>query len=176
MQTMPERFRRNYLWLILPALGVVFFDQLTKGMIIKSLRIYETVPVIGGFFDLVHVRNRGMAFGIMNNAESNAGIWLLVAMSSVAIVLLLVWFYRLKNEGVFVTLSLSLIMGGAVGNIIDRLRFGEVVDFLDVYIGAYHWPAFNVADAAITVGTIMIAANLFFARPTQSQPSKARNK
>ena len=168
MQPMPERIRRNYLWLILPALGVVFFDQLTKQIIINSLRIYETVPVIGGFFDLVHVRNRGMAFGIMNNAESNAGIWLLVGMSSIAIVLLLVWFLQLKHENKFVTISLSLILGGAVGNIIDRLRFGEVVDFLDVYIGSYHWPAFNVADAAITVGTIMIAANLFFARPAQS--------
>ena len=165
MQTMPERVRRNYRWLILPALGVVFFDQLTKQIIIKSLTIYETVPVIQGFFDLVHVRNRGMAFGIMNDAKSNSGTWLLLAMSSVAIVLLLVWFFRLKDEGVFFTLSLSLILGGAVGNIIDRLRFGEVVDFLDVYVGAYHWPAFNVADAAITVGTFMIAANLLFARP-----------
>jgi len=165
MQTMPERVRRNYRWLILPALGVVFFDQLTKQIIIKSLNIYETVPVIQGFFDLVHVRNRGMAFGIMNDAKSNSGTWLLLAMSSVAIVLLLVWFFRLKDEGVFFTLSLSLILGGAVGNIIDRLRFGEVVDFLDVYVGAYHWPAFNVADAAITVGTFMIAANLLFARP-----------
>ncbi|HIJ42091.1 MAG TPA: signal peptidase II [Deltaproteobacteria bacterium] len=162
---MPERVRRNYRWLILPALGVVFFDQLTKQIIIKSLNIYETVPVIQGFFDLVHVRNRGMAFGIMNDAKSNSGTWLLLAMSSVAIVLLLVWFFRLKDEGVFFTLSLSLILGGAVGNIIDRLRFGEVVDFLDVYVGAYHWPAFNVADAAITVGTFMIAANLLFARP-----------
>lgn len=167
MQTMPERVRRNYRWLILPALGVVFFDQLTKQIIIKSLTIYETVPVIQGFFDLVHVRNRGMAFGIMNDAKSNSGTWLLLAMSSVAIVLLLVWFFRLKDEGVFFTLSLSLILGGAVGNIIDRLRFGEVVDFLDVYVGAYHWPAFNVADAAITVGTFMIAANLLFARPAQ---------
>ena len=168
MQTMPERVRRNYLWLILPALGVVFLDQLTKQIIIKKLAIYETIPLIQGFFDLVHVRNKGMAFGIMNNARSNSGTWLLVAMSSVAIILLLVWFFRMKDEGVFFTLSLSLILGGAGGNIIDRLRFGEVVDFLDVYVGAYHWPAFNVADAAITVGTVMIAANLLFARPAQT--------
>lgn len=168
MQTMPERVRRNYPWLILPALGVVFFDQLTKQLIIKSLRVYESVPVIQGFFDLVHVRNRGMAFGIMNDSPSDSGMWLLLAMSFVAIALLLVWFFRMKEEGVLFTLSLSLILGGAVGNIIDRLRFGEVVDFLDVYVGAYHWPAFNVADAAITVGTFMIAATLLFARPAQS--------
>ncbi len=165
---MPERVRRNYPWLILPALGVVFFDQLTKQLIIKSLRVYESVPVIQGFFDLVHVRNRGMAFGIMNDSPSDSGMWLLLAMSFVAIALLLVWFFRMKEEGVLFTLSLSLILGGAVGNIIDRLRFGEVVDFLDVYVGAYHWPAFNVADAAITVGTFMIAATLLFARPAQS--------
>jgi len=165
---MPERIKRHYLWLILPALGVVFFDQLTKQIILKGMAIHETIPVIQGFFDLVHVRNRGMAFGIMNNAESSSGMWLLLAMSSAAIVLLLVWFFRMKGEGVFFTLSLSLILGGAVGNIIDRLRFGEVIDFLDVYVGSYHWPAFNVADAAITVGTFMIAANLLFARPAQS--------
>ena len=167
MQAMPERVRRNYRWLILPALGVVFLDQLTKQIVLKSIAIYETIPVIQGFFDLVHVRNKGMAFGIMNHAKSNTGTWLLVAMSSVAVVLLLVWFFRMKDESIFFTLSLSLILGGAVGNVIDRLRFGEVVDFLDVYVGTHHWPAFNVADAAITVGTIMIAANLLFARPGQ---------
>ncbi len=167
MQTMPERVRRHYLWLILPALGVVFLDQLTKQIILSKIAIYETIPVIQGFFDLVHVRNKGMAFGIMNHAKSNSGMWLLVALSAVAIVLLLAWFFRMKDESAFFTLSLSLILGGAVGNIIDRLRFGEVIDFLDVYVGSHHWPAFNIADAAITVGTLMVAANLLFARPSQ---------
>ena len=148
--------------MIWPALVIVIVDQISKLAVVNSLRIHESVPVIAGFFNLVHVRNRGMAFGFLNRPDINFGFYLLVAASFVAIVFLLIWFIKLKESDPLTVLALSLIMGGAVGNLIDRLRFREVVDFLDFYVGDYHWPAFNVADSAITVGVILIGITIFF--------------
>jgi len=145
-----------------PALVVVILDQISKTVITATLRVHESVPVIEGYFHLVHVRNRGMAFGIMNRSHPDAAFYLLVAMSCLAIGLLIFWFFRLKDGDNRLTLGLSLILGGAIGNLIDRLRFREVVDFLDVFWRSYHWPAFNVADAAITVGTFLVAIYLVF--------------
>jgi len=148
--------------MIWPALVIIIVDQLSKFAVMNSLRIHESVSVIAGFFNLVHVRNRGMAFGFLNRPDINFGFYLLVAASFVAIVFLLIWFIKLKESDPLTVLALSLIMGGAVGNLIDRLRFREVVDFLDFYVGDYHWPAFNVADSAITVGAILIGITIFF--------------
>ncbi|MBW2708720.1 MAG: signal peptidase II [Deltaproteobacteria bacterium] len=162
--------------IIWPALLIVGLDQISKIAVLKSLRIYESVPVIEGFFNLVHVRNRGMAFGFLNRPDMNFGFWLLVSATLLAIVLLLVWFHTLKDESNWITLGLSLILGGALGNLIDRLRLHEVVDFLDVYVGTYHWPAFNVADAAITVGAVMVGLNLFFESPAPKTVSPTDNR
>ena len=148
--------------MIWPALTIVIADQISKFAVMNSLRIHESVTVISGFFNLVHLRNRGMAFGFLNRPDINFTFYLLVAASFVAIVFLLIWFFRLKEGDTLSVLALSLIMGGAVGNLIDRLRFREVVDFLDFYVGNYHWPAFNVADSAITVGVILIGITIFF--------------
>lgn len=145
-----------------PALVVVVLDQASKWAVLQYLRIHETVPLLSGFFNLVHVRNRGMAFGFLNRSDINFAYYLLVGASLVAIGLLLIWFFTLKDTDTLTLLALSLILGGAVGNLIDRLRFREVIDFLDIYVGPYHWPAFNLADASITVGTILMAATLFF--------------
>jgi len=150
--------------IICPALLVVLVDQVSKLLVIRGLRVHESVPVIRGFFNLVHVRNRGMAFGFMNRTGTETTFWILISVSIVAIGLLVFWFSRLKEDDIAVTLGLSLIAGGAVGNLIDRLRFREVVDFLDLFVGSYHWPAFNVADASITVGTFIIALTLIFRR------------
>jgi signal peptidase II len=150
--------------MVVPALVVILLDQTTKAIIIGTLRLHDSVAVIKGFFNLVHVRNRGMAFGIMNQSHPDAAFWFLTAASFVAIGLLLFWFFHLQDRDARMTLGLSLILGGAVGNLIDRVRFREVVDFLDLFWGAYHWPAFNVADAAITVGTGWVAFSLIFRR------------
>ena len=158
---MAEKLRRNYHLMIWPALVIVIVDQISKLAVMNSLRIHESVSVIAGFFNLVHVRNRGMAFGFLNRPDINFGFYLLVAASFVAIVFLLIWFIKLKESDPLTVLALSLILGGAVGNLIDRLRFREVVDFLDFYVGDYHWPAFNVADSAITVGAILIGITIF---------------
>ena len=144
--------KRNYNLLTLPALTIVILDQLSKFLVVSTIQLYETIPVINGFFNLVHIRNRGIAFGLMNRPGGNLIFTFLITSTIGAIVLLVLWFLRLKNENIGIILGLSLILGGAVGNLIDRLRLREVIDFLDFYIGPYHWPAFNVADSAITVG------------------------
>jgi signal peptidase II len=154
--------RRNYPLMICPALLIILADQISKFAVMRCLQVHESVPVITGFFDLVHVRNKGMAFGFLNRPDINFGFYMLVAASIGAIVLLTVWFINLKKSDNFTVLTLSLILGGAVGNLIDRLRFREVVDFLDIYIGQYHWPAFNVADSAITIGALLLAITMFF--------------
>ena len=149
-------------FLLWPALAVLALDQTTKYLIAARFPLYETKTLVSGFFNLVHIRNKGMAFGIMNRPGADWGGLLLLGATLGAVALLLLWFYRLKSEEGAIAFPLSLILGGATGNLVDRIRLGEVIDFLDFYIGPYHWPAFNVADSAITVGTLWLAGNLLF--------------
>jgi signal peptidase II len=145
-----------------PAAATVFVDQLSKFFVLKHVPLQETIPVIEGFFHLVHVRNRGIAFGLLNRPGIEIGLYLLIAASIGAVALLLVWSLRLEDRNQRILPGLSLIVGGAIGNLIDRVRLGEVVDFLDFFVGSYHWPAFNVADCAITLGTLWVALLLLF--------------
>jgi signal peptidase II len=165
---MSESPKRNYHLMVWPALAVVLLDQLSKLAILHTLRVYESVPVLKGLLNLVHIRNRGMAFGIMNRQDVNLLFYFLLAATIGAVILLVFWFFRLKQAAIRTILGLSLILGGALGNLIDRLRFGEVIDFVDFYVGPYHWPAFNVADSAITVGTFLVAIGLIFQRRADS--------
>ncbi|MCP4681342.1 MAG: signal peptidase II [Desulfobacterales bacterium] len=159
---MPQRTKRNYPLIIRPALAVILLDRISKLVLIHYLRIHESVPVLKGFFNLVHVRNRGMAFGLMNRPDFNFSSYFLIAAGIGAIILLIFWFIKLKEDDRRMIFGFSLILGGAVGNLIDRIRYGEVVDFLDFHVGTYHWPAFNVADSSITVGAFLVAISLVF--------------
>jgi len=147
-----------------PALATALLDQITKWAVVETLSRHETVSVFSGFFSLIHVRNRGMAFGLMNRPDLDFGFYFLTAGSVVAIVVLLAWFFKIREDAYRIIFGLSLILGGAVGNLIDRLRFQEVVDFLDFYVGPYHWPAFNVADSAITIGVFWVAFHFLFSK------------
>ena len=149
------------------ALAVVALDQISKIVLAYHIPKYASIPVIEGFFNLVHVRNRGMAFGLMNRPGHGFKFYFLVAATLCAIVLLLIWFRKMKDEDHNITIGISLILGGAVGNLIDRIRLGEVIDFLDFYLGSYHWPAFNVADAAITIGIFWLAVNTLFRKTSK---------
>jgi signal peptidase II len=173
---MPKRSGHNYPLIIWPALLIICLDQVSKFAVQGGLKVYESVPIIKGFFNMVHVRNRGMAFGFMNRPDMDFGFWILVSATILAVVLLLFWFYRMEDENNWMILGLSLILGGALGNLIDRLRLHEVIDFLDVYVGSYHWPAFNVADAAITVGAFVVGLNLFFSSPEKKPTSPTDNR
>lgn len=157
------------IFLFLAIAGVVILlDQLTKGWIIATLRIHEGFPVVDGFFNIVHVRNPGAAFGFMAGASPAFRSVFFIAITLVAILLILHYLWRTfrqtAEEKMSLVFSLSLILAGAVGNLIDRIRFGEVVDFLDLYVGTTHWPAFNVADASISIGATVLVIALFSRR------------
>jgi signal peptidase II len=159
--------KKTTLLLLLPALAVVALDQISKIVLAYNIPKYASVPVIKGFFNLVHVRNRGMAFGLMNRPGHGFEFYFLVAATLGAIVLLLFWFRKMKDEDHNIAIRISLILGGAVGNLLDRIRLGEVIDFLDFYVGSYHWPAFNAADAAITIGIFWLAGNTLFRKTSK---------
>ncbi len=153
---------KHNLIFLLTAFAVIVLDQATKFLIAGAIGYYESIPIISGFFNLVHVRNRGMAFGLMNRPDTGIALYFLIAVTIIAVLLIIIWSVRLKDEERGLLFGLSLILGGAVGNLIDRIRLKEVIDFLDVCVGSYHWPAFNVADSAITVGAVWIAVYIVF--------------
>lgn len=131
---------------------VVVLDLFTKWLVLANVPLHHSIAVIPGFFNLTHVLNPGGAFGFMASGSPGLRNLLFLGVAIVAMGLI-VYFYRSTPRSYpFLAAALAMIFGGAVGNIVDRLRFGVVVDFLDLYVGAYHWPAFNVADSAITVG------------------------
>ena len=146
-------------------LTVVMLDQLTKWQVTGAMRLHESISIIPDFFSLTYIRNSGAAFGIL--AGSHAGFRLVFfALTSVlALVLLGTIYARLSPADWIGQVSVASIFGGAVGNLIDRIRAGEVIDFLDFSLWGHHWPAFNVADAAITVGVCFLIGHLFQQKP-----------
>jgi signal peptidase II len=131
-------------------------DQLTKIWVILKLPLGSQVPLIPGFLNLVHVRNKGAAFGLMSSWSPDF-VWLFfVAVIGLVLVVLGYLLWRLPDDHWPAALGYSLILTGALGNLIDRVRLGEVVDFIDVYWGRYHWPAFNVADSLVCVGAAVM--------------------
>ena len=131
----------------------IFFDQLSKWWILNVIMVpANTIPVTQ-FFNLVLVHNRGASFGIFSDAPGWAGIALIVFAIIISIVLA-IWMWQAQET--LLSVALGLVIGGAIGNVIDRIRFGAVVDFLDFHASGWHWPAFNVADSAITLGVILL--------------------
>lgn len=148
------------------AVGVFFLDQVTKLVVGLTLPLHEGRVIIPGFFNLTHVENRGAAFGILSDSPSQMKILLLVVFSVVAlaIIFFLLWRGAGNRRSGY---GLALIFGGAVGNLLDRLRQASVVDFLDFHLGGYHWPAFNVADSAIVLGASLLLFEIIFVRTRQ---------
>jgi signal peptidase II len=152
--------KRKYWVLLIFFFGILLLDQWTKSLIIQKLPLYQKIEVIQGFFNIVHVRNTGGAFGIFGGEKGGFGAILFVVVSLIAIGVILFLFMRIKEEEKTLALSFSLILSGAIGNLIDRLRYGEVIDFLDFYLSSTHWPAFNIADSAICIGIGLMALEL----------------
>lgn len=163
--------KTNHHLLIWPSLAIITLDQLSKWVVVNTLLVHESYPVLNGFLNLVHVRNRGIAFGLMNDPSKGDGSYILALVSLFAVIIVVLWALKLREDERSIVLALSLIAGGAVGNLIDRVRFHEVIDFLDFHLGAYHWPAFNVADSAITVGTFWVAITLLFQKDRRKPSS-----
>jgi signal peptidase II len=139
---------------------ILLLDQITKLYVDSSMRLHESIPVIQGLFSITYVRNPGAAFGFLADASPLFRSIFFVAVTVLAIILVVHYIWKSRAEEPFLTFALSLVLSGAVGNLIDRVRLGEVIDFLDVYIGSYHWPAFNVADSAISVGAVILFIEL----------------
>ena len=141
---------------LLIALAVLLLDRITKWAIAQTIPLEDAVNIIPGFFRLTHLENTGAAFSLFADSPSPFRTTLLIAFSvaALAVVSVLLW----KDRSVFHsgTLALSLILGGALGNLWDRVSDGKVTDFLDFYIGVHHWPPFNVADSAIVIGALLL--------------------
>ena len=152
--------QRTYRLVIWPAIGIFVLDQLTKWLVASRIPVYHSMSVIPGLVNFVHIRNRGVAFGIMNQQGHSLAFLLITGISVVVGVCLVLWFLKTKEKSLLHGIGISLIIGGIAGNVTDRIRLGSVIDFIDVYIGNFHWPAFNVADSAITVGTCLLAIYL----------------
>ncbi len=154
---MQQRYKR----LLGCAAIVVLLDQITKIAVTMHLGLGEGVTILPGFFNLVHVLNRGAAFGVLNRGDISWQRWFFLGISLLAMIV--IWFMARisKPEEKWLHVGLGLIMGGALGNFIDRLHTGMVIDFLDFYIGAYHWPSFNMADSAITVGALLMIVSYY---------------
>lgn len=146
----------RYSLLAVVSLSIVVLDQVTKAYILHTMRLYESIPIIPGYFNLTYIRNPGAAFGILATSSGAFRLVFFFITSVFALGLLGTIFYRLHPQDIWGQVTVSSIFGGAIGNLLDRVRYGEVIDFLDFSIKGYHWPAFNVADSAISVGVISL--------------------
>lgn len=192
----------RYLLLALIAVIVIVLDQATKYWVMQSMRLHESIPVIPNFFSFTYIRNPGAAFGLLA-ASSNAFRTVFFGVTSLfALALLGTILVRLPDRDRLAQVSIAGIIGGAIGNLIDRVRFGEVIDFLDAYIigpnvqffidryqissmqigpylvdfsGPHHWPAFNVADSAISVGVVCLILHFLFERKEAPLPEPDRH-
>ena len=142
------------------ALAIFLVDRATKMIVQARVSFFDTYKIIPGFFDIVHSENRGVAFGIFNDSTSEWRTTLLVLASLAAVALVGVMLWNAQRLDRFSLWGLSLILGGAAGNVFDRMLYGRVTDFLLLYIGSFQWPAFNVADSAIVVGSGFLLLDL----------------
>jgi len=152
----------KYLKLAIIAGSVIILDQITKAIILYSMPLYHSISIIPGFFSISHIHNPGGAFGFMANYSPVLRSIVFLFFSSLAICLIFYLYKKTPREYSLLATGFALIFGGAIGNLIDRIRFGKVVDFLDFYIGSIHWPAFNVADSAISIGMVIFIYHFFF--------------
>lgn len=164
---------KKYLIILLVSPFIVGFDQLSKYVVCQFIPLHRRIEVIQDFFHLVHVRNPGIAFGLFNQFGSRFKTSLLIAIS-VAAIFFIVYLIREIKEGDKLQLwCFALILGGAIGNLIDRFHLGEVIDFIDLHwYFKYHWPAFNVADSAITIGIVLLVLEALWSLKGKKRISK----
>ncbi len=154
--------KNKYIKLAIIAGAIVILDQFSKALVLRSIPLNTTLPVISGFFNLTHIYNPGGAFGLMANLSPTLRSIIFLFISSLAVGLIFYFYKKTPPQYAWLAAAFALIFGGAIGNLIDRLRFGMVLDFLDFYLGNLHWPAFNVADSAISVGIGIFLFHLVF--------------
>ncbi len=155
----------KWLWL---SIAVIVIDQLSKLWVDNNLLLHARLPLIDGYFDLTLAYNPGAAFSFLADAGGWQR-WFFTILSTVVTIILVVWLKRLPAHEKINAAALALIIGGAIGNLIDRIAYGHVIDFLLVYYQQWSWPAFNVADSAISVGVVLMLLALFHSSPSQSE-------
>ena len=166
--------RNKYLFLFVISSSLIVIDQYTKFMVTLHIPLSYSINVVEGFFNLTHVRNSGVAFGIFSEQNSKLKPYLLIFVSIIAIIAILVIFHQTGKEKRLVQGGLVLVFSGAIGNLIDRVLHKEVIDFIDIFFNNRHWPAFNVADACITIGVMLLAVDLLVnSKPFNSPDSAA---
>jgi signal peptidase II len=153
------------------AVLVVLLDRATKAVVARNISLHDGIQVIPGFFRITHVENRGAAFGLFADSPGQWKIAMLVLFSIVALVVVTALLWRNSHAMTSTGIGLALILGGAVGNLWDRLLNGRVVDFLLFYVGQYQWPAFNVADSAIVCGAGLLVIEILFAKAPAAEKS-----
>ena len=141
---------------------IIILDLISKTIILSKMPLYHSIPVIPGVFSITHIQNAGGAFGLLANQGSSLRYLFFIVVSSLAICLIFFFYKNTPKTHPLLATGFAMIFGGAIGNLIDRLRFGKVVDFLDFYLGNYHWPAFNIGDRAITLGLVIFIFDCVF--------------
>lgn len=159
----------RYLFL---SVAVIVLDQWTKWMVEAHLPHHAAHPVIPGFLNLTHVRNTGVAFGLFASEGVGDGSWLLTLLGLAALSAVGVYFWYAPAGDRLLLVALALVVGGAIGNLIDRVSSGAVTDFIDVYVGLHHWPSFNVADSAISIGIVLMAIDSFRSHQEHKAPTQ----
>ncbi len=155
---------------ILIAAIVVLLDRLTKGLVAQRITLHDSIDVVPGLFRLTHVQNQGAAFGLFSDSPSEWKVAMLILFSVAALAVVSALLWKNGNALNATAIALSLVFGGALGNLWDRVANGRVIDFLDFYFGSHHWPAFNIADSAIVVGALLLLSEIFLA--PQEKPVK----
>lgn len=148
---------------MIAGIGVYLVDQSTKAWAVRALRFGDDRTIIRGFFDLVYAENPGIAFGQLQRG-GNFGRWFFITMAAAAAVAVFFYFLRTPRNDDRVLGACALLLAGIIGNLTDRARLGYVIDFIDLHARSFHWPTFNIADASITIGALLLAYDLVFER------------
>lgn len=167
--TNPVPGRSPYLWIVG---AIVLLDQVTKALVDEFMTLHESRTIVEGLFRLTYVQNRGAAFGILSEAGLPYQSLLFSVVSLLALLAIALYAWRMPVQSRLPQTALALVMGGAIGNLFDRARLGYVIDYVDMYWGPYHWPAFNVADSAITVGVVLLVLDIL-RNPQMDESPKA---
>jgi signal peptidase II len=155
----------KYLVLLIVSILVLLLDQATKFYIDRSMDLHSSLTVVENFFNITYLRNKGAAFGFLATSSYRLPFFIMISIVAVAVIIRV--FFKLRPDQKFTAFALALIFSGALGNLIDRVRLGEVIDFLDAHWYGHHWPAFNVADSAICVGVFLLAVDMIFEEKRQ---------
>ena len=160
---------RSFYFLLILVLLIV--DQITKAIVFQKIAFLSSQSIIPGFFNLTHIHNRGAIFGLFSQSESQLLHIVLMLATLVALALVVYYFFSTPPAEKLSKISLSLILAGALGNLVDRIFRGYVIDFLDLYVKKWHWPSFNVADSCVTIGAFLLVFVVFFKRRRKCTPS-----